>query len=53
MQTVSFFLWCRYIASYDTYPSFLKFWVPFISLGTAIAILFMEIRVAVGVSLEL
>lgn len=42
---------CRYLASYDTYPSFLKFWVPFITLGTAAAIVFVEVRIGLGIVL--
>jgi hypothetical protein len=44
---------CRYLASYNTFPGFLKFWVPLISVGTALSILFVEIRIALGFSLNL
>ena len=39
---------CRYLASWDICPKFLKFWVPFVALGVGFSILFIEVRVAVA-----
>jgi hypothetical protein len=41
---------CRYMATYDWAPSFLKVYSPLLVLFVAVAVTLMEIRMAVGFS---
>jgi hypothetical protein len=37
---------CRYLATWDTYPGFLKFWVPFVTTAVFASLFMIEFRIA-------